>query len=347
MSRQFGKFRAWDQAPDQPLAVDEIVNMYERGFAGAYGDPEADEALRAEQAEPDGETLCQSLGWADTARGQLVTTWLHVDKQYPGCWPANNQQRGDCVSHNARNAGLTTHVGEIVAGKPDPVSGKLEGPVEVSTRGRTNGVFATEPHYRYRGHRGDGDNCGSCIRVLTRQCGAVIRKNYPGVADLENYNPKWAGGAWNGAESNAERDAFDDHLYIDSTTLDSFEAVRDMLARGIGISSCGSEGFAKTRDENGVSRRSGSWAHAMAFIGADDRPEIHRRYGGPLVLVLNSWGPRWNSGSRKVMGTEYLIPEGSFWARWSDLRRRSIHAIGGLNGWERELKMVDWDPGWG
>ena len=83
----------------------------------------------------------------------------------------------------------------------------------------------------------------------------------------------------------------------------------------------------------------------MAYIGADDRPETHRKYGGPLLLVLNSWGARWNSGPRGVMGTSLEIPQGSFWAKWSDLARRDAYAIAGLNGWPRKA-LPDYLGGW-
>ncbi len=74
----------------------------------------------------------------------------------------------------------------------------------------------------------------------------------------------------------------------------------------------------------------------MAYIGADDREEIHRKYGGPLVLVQNSWGI-FNTGPRRILGTNIDIPEGSFWARWSDCKRRNHTALAGVTGWEREL----------
>jgi hypothetical protein len=74
------------------------------------------------------------------------------------------------------------------------------------------------------------------------------------------------------------------------------------------------------------------WAHALAYLGVDDRPEIIERYGEPLVLVQNSWG-QWNDGGRKILGTNINIPVGSFWAKWSDLKNRYMIAFSSVSGW--------------
>lgn len=338
-------FKDWQQ-PNLSPTWREIQRQYEAGFSGCTLDPAKREAERerfyAEMPNPNGEDVCHAYGFADSSAGTLVATWLGVERTYPGCWPASAQRRGDCVSHSQRNAELTTMVGEVLAGLPDAVSGKAEEAPQVSPEAQRDGVLATEAKYRHRGSRGDGWFCLAAARVAVQTTGAVLRKNYPGHADLTRYNPEWAGGA----ATAGERDAFDDNKFREATEPTTFEAIRDLLSRGFGISSCGSEGFASERNEDGVSRRSGSWAHAMAYIGADDRPAAHRKYGGPLVLVLNSWGPRWNSGPRTVLDTPGVeIPEGSFWAKWSDVSRRSCVAIAGLNGWARR-DLPDYLGGW-
>lgn len=327
-------FRRW---PDGP--ADDIVKMYERGFAGCVYDAAAVEEFESKHTDAD--TVCHAFGMADESAGKLVAPWVAVEETYPGCWPASAQRRGDCVSHSDRNAKLTTLVGEVVAGLPDEVSGKREEAPRVSPAAQRDGVLATEAVYRHRGHRGDGWYCAAAANVSTSKTGAVLRKDYPGHADLTRYNPSWAGGA----ATRDELDTFDDNLFREATRCQTFEQIRDLLGRGFGISSCGSEGFAKQRNEDGVSRRSGSWAHAMAYIGADDRPATHRKYGGPLVLVLNSWGPSWNSGPRDVLDSTLKIPLGSFWAKWSDVRKRDAYAYGGHNGWARQT-LPDYLGGW-
>jgi hypothetical protein len=72
----------------------------------------------------------------------------------------------------------------------------------------------------------------------------------------------------------------------------------------------------------------------MGLAGFDDRPETHRKYGQGLVLVVNSWA-KWNSGSRKVLGTDLLIPEGCFWALADNLDRCQCIALSSVAGWPR------------
>ena len=210
--------------------------------------------------------------------------------------------------------------------------------------GRRDGVIASEGYYWYRGHGGDGWQCERAAKVACEKTGAWPRQSYPEFdLDLTTYSGKTAG-RWGSSEppDNITKHG-QKNLFRTAAIVESFDAVRDLLANGYGITSCGSEGFASTRDENGVSRRSGSWAHAMAYIGADDRDEIKAKYSEPLVLVLNSWN-KWNGGPRRVLGTNLDIPEGSFWARWSDVKNRRCIAMSGFNGWPSK-KLPDWTRG--
>jgi hypothetical protein len=110
--------------------------------------------------------------------------------------------------------------------------------------------------------------------------------------------------------------------------------VRDFLASGFGVFNCSNLGFEKTRNEDGVSRQVGSWGHSQCFLSYDDRPETHKKYGQALVLWCNSWG-RWNTGSRKVLGTDLLIPEGCYWALADTIDRCQCIALSSVAGWPR------------
>ena len=159
---------------------------------------------------------------------------------------------------------------------------------------------------------------------------------YEGIGiDLTSYSGSLAGKYGRSRPPKEIADALDNNLIRTATRVDGPEQLRDLLKQGYGVTSCGSEGFSDTRDENGVSSRRGSWAHAMAYIGFDDRAETIAKYGGPLVLVLNSWG-RWNGGPRRIMGTNIDIPEGSFWVRWKDVKSRSMYAFSSVNGWPQK-----------
>ncbi len=337
----------WQQDSDELPAAD-IVRMYDAGYVGAWGDPEAKADLLGSVQWPDGEKVAHEFGFADSAAGQLVPMWMGVRKLFPNCWPGSAQTRGDCVSHSTRNAGLTSVVGDILSGKPDEVTGVAEGPPQdVSEQGLRDGVFSTELIYWYRGHGGDGWSCGHASSVIKGQSGLWVRKNYSDLGfDLSKYSGSLAGKYGRSAPPSNITDIGRQHLVRTVTEVNSFEQVRDFLANGYGISTCGGEGWSSSRDENGFSSRRGSWAHAMAIIGADDRDVAKQKYGGPLVLILNSWGV-WNSGGTRVLNTNLDIPPGSFWAKWSDASRRDMYAYSSVNGWPP--RKIDWygtDPRW-
>lgn len=100
------------------------------------------------------------------------------------------------------------------------------------------------------------------------------------------------------------------HVRIQSTTQ-----LRGALAHGYPAIVGSQVGFGPTttvlqRTPHGFlhSKWFSRWAHAMVFIGVDDRP------GRPGFLVLNSWGDVWVRGPRKF-GDE---PAGSFWVSFRD-----------------------------
>ncbi len=341
-------FKAWPQRDG--LTPDEVVNLYVSGFAGAIpSTPETKAEFDAVALSSGGAVYAseaaQAYGWAGSHEGKLVIPFVYVEKAYPGCWPGPAQTRGDCVSHSGKNARLVSMVCDVVAAKPDEETGKVEGFPEVSPEGIKAGVLSTEAAYWFRGHGGDGWQCESDASVAVKYAGCVVRKDYPSIGvNLTKYSGSVAG-KWGRSQPPAEvRDAVDNNLIRTATRARTFEEIRDLLGNGYGVTSCGGEGFSSSRDENGVSSRKGSWSHALAYIGADDRDATKQKYGDSLLLVLNSWG-KWNSGPRRILGTDIDIPEGSFWARWKDVSRRSAIAFSGVNGWPRK-QLPDLNPGW-
>jgi hypothetical protein len=352
-------FKDWPEDASG-LETKKVVELYQSGFAGAKYSEEAVAEFRATHRWPNAEDAAHHFGLADTGAGKLVIPYVHVLEMFPGCWPGRQgQARGDCVSWNTRNAALLTMVCDIVSGQPDEKTGKAEGPPEVPAEGVADGVLSTETFYWYRGYDGDGWHCPSAANVACRKSGLMVRKNYPefGV-DLTTYSGQKAGLYGRRAPGPEIQRAGSEHLIHQATEASTFEAVRDFLFNGYGISTCGSEGLSDTRDANGVSRRQGSWAHAMAYIAVDDRPVIHRLYGEGLVLDLNSWA-KWNRGPRDIVESaqfvppdkkdlwvslgivnpatgNIMIPEGSCWVRWSEMQRREHIALSGANGWPRK-----------
>jgi hypothetical protein len=362
--------KAWAEPVNVNIAsTNDLIKKYEEGFSGVYLDPDERDRFTQIAIETGGysqvEDAAQSYGWYGSFAEQLVIPFVHVMELMPGVWPGPAQQRGDCVSHSDKNAKLGTLVGEVVAGQPDEITGKLERIPDVPSLGLAQGGLSTEVSYWYRGSNGDGWYCGAAANVSIKSAGAVVRKNYPEIGlDLTKYSSSLAGkwGRTRPPENIAKE--LRNNLIRTAARASSFEGLRDNLGQGRFISSCGSEGFSKTRDKYGVSRRSGSWAHAMGYIAADDRKEIVKMYGGPLVLVLNSWGPSWNSGPRDIFDSakfvpqhkkdlwialdivnpatgNIMIPKGSFWTVYSSIKSRDCYVYAGMNGWEVQ-KITNW-----
>jgi hypothetical protein len=315
-------------------------DAYNNGLRGTYSDPDAHERLTklitSQGQSPDGGDTIRNYGLFGSGEGKLSPLFSVIEKVFPGSLPATAQGVGSCVAHGTRNAALGSLAAEIAAGTPDEVTGKIEGKPEVSDVAQRDGVLSTEAIYWWRGHSGkDGWNCDHAAEVICGKSGLWLRKNYPDIGiDLTKYSArtevKWGRPLPPESVGKIGRE----HLMRTATRVKSFDELRDLIHNGYAISSCGGESFSSKRDENGVSSRTrGGWAHAMAYLGVDDREEVRRKYGGePLVLVQNSWG-RWGSGPRKVYGTDLEIPVGSFWARWKDIRSRYAVAFSGVNGW--------------
>lgn len=318
-------------------SVFDVAKAYEQGFVGAYSNPEAAESLRdqikAAGGIPDGAMACSAYKLEETGKGKLTLAFLEILKLYPDCLPGGAQGRGDCVSWSTRNACLGTMCCEITSGLPDVNSKRLEGAPDVSDTARLNGVLSTEAIYNWRRHGGDGWSCAEAAQVVLNDSGLWLRKKYDEInVDFTQYSSRNAGIYGSRTPPETWRAIGKDHLVQTVTEVEEYEPLRDLLANGYCVSSCGGEGFSSQRDEHGVSKRQGSWAHALAYLAVDDRPETIQLYGEPLILVQNSWGD-WNDGSRRIRGTNIDIPIGAFWARWSDIKKRYMIAISGVNGW--------------
>lgn len=320
------------------LQVEKVVEMYANGFAGAYLDDvakgEFEDFITSQSfGNLDGDAVAHANGLTGTGEGRLVIPYVFALEYYPGSLPGPGQEVGDCVSWGSKNAGFITFCCDIKSGKPDEETGIVEGAPFIPPEGILQGAMSPEGIYWYRGYDGHGWQCEKAAQVVCQDSALWIRQPYPELElDLTKYSGKLASKYGQRKPPEEFTQTGRKHLIRTSTRVKTAEEARDFIANGYGILSCGSEGFSSTRDENGVSSRKGSWSHAMAFIGFDDREETKRRYNGPLVLVQNSWG-KWNRGSRRILGTDIDIPEGSFWAKWSDVSRRSMLAFSGANGW--------------
>lgn len=325
----------------------DIVEQYRSGLKGYVPDPEADARFHAHLRATCGYAFAgdaiDDYHLNDIGKDRLSLPYLAALEMYPGCLPGGMQKRGSCVAWSTRNALMVSFCAYLKWG--DNVE-RYAAP-KVSEAAAMHGAFSTETIYWFRRHGGDGWQCSAAAQVATTECGLMPRMDYPGLGfDLTQYDPKTEG-RW-GASLPPEniQQACRQHISGSATVCKSWDDVRAMVASGYALATCGQEAFQMDRDENGVASRNyrDSWAHAMAVIAVDDRPEIRQRYSSNgksgLVLVQNSWG-NVNTGGDEVFGTSHKIPPGSFWARWDEFKDRYCVALGPSKGWPA-MKLPNW-----
>lgn len=311
---------------------------YSAGLVGCIKSPRADEefvdSILRRGGEPDGGNVAHAWDFADAGKGVLTLLFPKVLDVFPDCWPGPTQLTGDCVARATANCLLTSMGLEIADQKPDEVTGLVEGAPELPTLGVMHSVVASESLWAWRGYDGDGWICSKAAQVATTQ-GFLIRKPYPGLGiDLTKYTDDTLALGGSRPPSLAWLTESKQHLARAATVLEGREQVRSFLAQGYGVFNCSSMGFERTRNEDGFSRQIGTWQHAQCYIGYDDRPETHQKYGQALVCWLNSWN-RWNTGPRLVRGTNIEIPHGAYWALASTIDRARNIALSSVAGWPR------------
>jgi len=247
---------------------------------------------------------------------------------------ANGYAVHNCVSHGAAHCLGASLAAEIYSNKPDEVTGKLEGVPDMPAEGVKNFPIAPESLFAWRNSNSDGWVCSEAAQTACQK-GFLIRKPYPNLKiDLTAYTEKTIKLGGHPVPGEDWLQESKQHVARTATFVKGRSQVRDFLASGFGVFNCSNLGFEKTRNEDGVSRQVGSWGHSQCFLSYDDRPETHEKYGQALVLWCNSWG-RWNTGSRKVLGTDLLIPEGCYWALADTIDRCQCIALSSVAGWPR------------
>lgn len=328
-------YREWPAA-EENLSPLRVVDLYNKGYAGTIYDPMARLELFGNAGfEVDGEKVAYNFGLAGSGEGKLSIPYLAAYNHWPKMWPCPGQTTGDCVSHAGKNAALVLIGMEY--GLKDQESGHVEGWPVVSSVAEEQGVVACEPIYGYRGHGGQGASCDRLIQYTCKVGGIHLRKDYTAEfgLDLTYYKAsigiQWGGRGGPPANVNEEGKKHQIRQYAD---CDTHEIARDFIANGYPIWACSGLGWSSSRDENGYSRKQGGWSHSWIVMGYDDRKETKDKYGFPLFLYNHDWG-RWNGGGRRILGTEYDIPEGSFWGDARLLNSCDLTAMSNLNGWPK------------
>ena len=314
------------------------LDEYSHGLIGSYADPRADEefvdSIIRSGGDPDGGQVAHQWEFAEAGKGKLTMLFPTVEEIFPGCFPGPPQLTGDCVSRAAANCLLISIGMEIADGRPDEVTGHVEGPPDIPELGVRQGVVSSESIWAWRGYDRDGWICSKAAQVAGEQ-GFLVRKPYPELGiDLTKYTEQTI--RLGGSRKPSDKWLAESKQYIarTATILNGREQVRDFLAAGFGVMNCSSLGFERTRNEDGVSRQVGTWHHAQIFHSYDDRPETIQKYGEPLVGWQNSWGA-WNTGPRRVRGTSIDIPQGGYWARASTIDQCQCIALSSVAGWPR------------
>lgn len=276
---------------EQFKTPEELLEAYNNGFKGATCDPIDLEKLMGELKRP---LFSEAATNLFSGEGKLSLPFKSLLKFDPDFGPSEAQTVGDCVSHATRNACDITRAVEIdIKGEPE----------SFETRGATEGI------YQSRDWNGEGMTCSGAVRYVTSTGGILLRKKYDNF-DLSKYNGSI------GANKRIPQSVFkteaQKHKIRTASLIRTVAEARDALANGYALSCCSGVGFESIRDKNGISRSKGSWAHAMAWIAADDTRVL---FNETLFLIQNSWG-KWNSGP-KTHGQ----PDGSFWIRETDARR--------------------------
>lgn len=331
---------------DWPMAavdvpIKKLIEMYDSGYRGCIYDPTARDELFSAQPYPDGELAASQFGLAESGAGKLSLPYKPAYDHWPECWPCPGQQTGDCVSHAGKNSGIVLIGAEVAAGVPDPVTNIVESWPEVTKEAEREGVVACENIYGDRGHGGQGASCSRLIRHVTEWGGILLRQNYPELGiDLTRYTVR-LGINWGRSQTpeNVRAEARK-HQIRTATDCPNHEVCRDFIANGYPIWVCSGYGWSSSRDENGYSVRRGSWSHSWVIMAYDDREATKQKYGFPLALYNHDWG-KWNSGGRRILGTDIDIPEGSMWIDARLLDNCDCTAMSNFDGFPAR-KLPDW-----
>lgn len=316
------------------------VAAYESGLVGAMANPRAEEEFAdyiiRSGGNPDGAEVAHEWEFAGLGEGKLTLLFPQVMTVFPDCFPQAPQLVGDCVARGTANTLLVSLGMEIASGKPDEESGMVEVAPELPTLGVMQGVVSSESLWCWRGYDHDGWSCPAAARVACEN-GFLVRKPYPELGvDLTKYTNDTIRLGGSRPPDDKWRAESKKHRARTATNLKGREEVRDYLAQGYGVQNCSGLGFSKTRDENGVAKQTGSWAHCQMWLGYDDREETKKLYGQALVLWQNSWGGGWQSGGRRILGTQIDIPPGSYWALAETIEQcGSRIALSSVVGWPR------------
>ncbi len=261
---------------------------------------------------------------------QAVYLWKAHEKLMGAPAPIKDQNpTGSCVGFGTTGAVERTLASEIAlrGGAKEEFTFFSE---EVTYAGSRYEAIGNRPP----SFRGDGSN-GSWAAKFVTEWGMVPKAVY-GDLDLRQYSASRAR-SWNNTgvpdflEPTARKFPVKSAARI-TNTRDAQAA----LASGYGIQMASSLGAARQRDQNGIVRESGRWAHSMHVDG------YHQDGATRLYFhVENSWGTNYHTGP---VGWGNPTPAG-FWISSESidraLRQGDSYAFSGATGFPAR-KLPDW-----
>lgn len=340
----------WSKVKDDlpPMPDKPPEEAYSEGFVGCAYDPEGDERL-ADEIRQDGlpfewSDAASEFGLVGAATGG--TYLLHMEVKKAG-FDINNIARasqacGNCVSRGTQNALLHTFCAAVNAGE-----GSIPPEAFEADKNRNNPV-ASEVNYwwKWSGRPGgDGWHASAALEAAKNHGGLVWRRDFSDIGgpDLRKETRSTAHYYGAGTITDKMKEAIHQNPLLSYARIRSFEELCDAIASGHAVQTDGGQGWSKHVNEDGVSRRSGSWSHSMCATGVVKTEAAKSKYRTQgLVLIQNSWANFNGVRDQKVMGTNCPLPQGSFLTPWEDCSNRSWYAVNTIKGWKNR-KLRSWD----
>lgn len=327
-----GALAQWLGTPTpEPVTVEKVVHVEKTVIK------EADPAPMGWVNDPD-EVAVVSASlpikvFGDTPAGHIEDLpkfhycWKHYEDLFARPPPIDDQKDvGSCVGFGTTKAVMRTHAGEIV---------RRKGSASEWSRFAEEATYGGSRVEIGGGRiRGDGSVGGWAAQFVTKY-GMVPRKKYDTV-DLTTYSTTLCR-EWGRSGVPDEFEVIARKFPVKSfVQVKVWEEAKAAIAQDYCIAVCSNQGFANRRDENGVARASGSWAHSMCIDGY--HIEGSKEYGH----IVNSWGTDWISGP-----TGWGNPGGDgFWAESSVidrmLKQGDSWAFSGVTGFPAR-KPLDWN----
>ena len=264
----------------------------------------------------------------NTGQGKRVLLWKFFEKVSGGELVPHDQAGPDCVGQGYALGA------DILAGTQIKYFFK---PQQWVAKASTEIIYVGSRVEIGGGHLRGGGSHGVWAADWCRKYGVLLRRPYFGKYDFTRYNfdlaqqwghrcdkcTPWGGGVPIELELAARR-----HPIRTTKLVTTWSQACDSVANGYPVVLCSNLGYTDERDNDGFAEQRGIWYHCLLLAGIDT---IFERPGG---LIINSWGPNWNGGPKRLGQ-----PKGSFWADAENihamLQQGDSFALSQYNGYPR------------